>query len=247
MGRGPRQPASEGWYSDPSNGDQLRWFNGLRWTEHVAPAQASKPVQRIHIGEPVREVDHGRHRSRTARASRGLLIATVALFVGVGAAVVASASQEEPIATSTFASGLDQEAVGVVPTTSTEAPASPPTTAATTTTSAAPPTTAASTTAAPTTTAPTTTVAPTTTAPTTTAAPTTTSPPTSPAPTTQVTAPPTTARSCDPNYTGCVPIASDVDCAGGSGNGPAYVRGPVEVIGSDIYGLDRDKDGIACE
>ncbi len=34
--------------------------------------------------------------------------------------------------------------------------------------------------------------------------------------------------SCDPNYSGCVPIASDVDCAGGSGNGPAYVRGPVK-------------------
>jgi PBP1b-binding outer membrane lipoprotein LpoB len=52
---------------------------------------------------------------------------------------------------------------------------------------------------------------------------------------------------CDPNYSGCVPIASDVDCAGGSGNGPAYVRGPVRVIGRDIYGLDRDKDGIGCE
>jgi len=24
-------------------------------------------------------------------------------------------------------------------------------------------------------------------------------------------------------YSGCVPIASDVDCAGGSGNGPAYL------------------------
>lgn len=33
---------------------------------------------------------------------------------------------------------------------------------------------------------------------------------------------------CDPNYSGaCVPIASDVDCEGGSGNGPAYVKGPV--------------------
>ncbi|MFV2018515.1 G5 domain-containing protein [Micromonospora sp. LOL_023] len=53
---------------------------------------------------------------------------------------------------------------------------------------------------------------------------------------------------CDPNYTGaCVPIASDVDCAGGSGNGPAYVRGPVYVVGSDIYDLDRDGDGVACE
>ncbi len=55
------------------------------------------------------------------------------------------------------------------------------------------------------------------------------------------------APKCDPNYSGCVPIASDVDCAGGSGNGPAYVAGPINVIGSDIYDLDRDGDGIACE
>ncbi|WP_373354461.1 hypothetical protein [Pseudoroseicyclus sp. CXY001] len=53
---------------------------------------------------------------------------------------------------------------------------------------------------------------------------------------------------CDPNYRGaCVPIASDVDCAGGSGNGPAYVRGPVTVVGRDIYDLDRDGDGIGCD
>jgi hypothetical protein len=53
---------------------------------------------------------------------------------------------------------------------------------------------------------------------------------------------------CDPNYSGaCVPIASDVDCAGGSGNGPAYVDGPVRVIGDDIYDLDRDGDGVACD
>jgi hypothetical protein len=56
------------------------------------------------------------------------------------------------------------------------------------------------------------------------------------------------AQECDPNYGGaCVPIASDVDCAGGSGNGPAYVVGPVYVIGRDVYGLDRDGDGRACE
>ncbi|MBG6138912.1 G5 domain-containing protein [Longispora fulva] len=56
------------------------------------------------------------------------------------------------------------------------------------------------------------------------------------------------AQRCDPNYSGaCVPIASDVDCAGGKGNGPAYVRGPVYVIGTDIYGLDGDHDGIGCE
>lgn len=53
---------------------------------------------------------------------------------------------------------------------------------------------------------------------------------------------------CDPNYSGaCVPIASDVDCLGGSGNGPAFVKGPVRVIGRDIYGLDRDGNGIGCE
>jgi resuscitation-promoting factor RpfB len=56
------------------------------------------------------------------------------------------------------------------------------------------------------------------------------------------------ARQCDPNYSGaCVPIAGDVDCAGGSGNGPAYVQGPVRVVGDDVYGLDRDGDGTACD
>jgi resuscitation-promoting factor RpfB len=59
--------------------------------------------------------------------------------------------------------------------------------------------------------------------------------------------PPTKPNKCDPNYSGCVPIASDVDCAGGSGNGPAYVQGPVQVIGTDIYHLDSDNDGTACE
>ncbi|TWD53984.1 hypothetical protein FB478_103404 [Arthrobacter sp. AG367] len=58
---------------------------------------------------------------------------------------------------------------------------------------------------------------------------------------------PGTNPGCDPNYSGCVPIASDVDCAGGSGNGPAYVSGPLQVIGRDIYGLDADHDGVACE
>nr|WP_269329272.1 PASTA domain-containing protein [Kineosporia babensis] len=54
--------------------------------------------------------------------------------------------------------------------------------------------------------------------------------------------------SCDPNYTGaCVPIASDVDCAGGSGDGPAYLSEPAEIVGSDIYDLDADGDGWGCE
>jgi len=53
---------------------------------------------------------------------------------------------------------------------------------------------------------------------------------------------------CDPNYDmACVPIAYDVDCAGGQGDGPAYVAGPVRVIGRDIYKLDRDGNGYGCE
>jgi hypothetical protein len=77
------------------------------------------------------------------------------------------------------------------------------------------------------------------------AATTTSTPPAAP---NQTPAPSAPAPSCDPNYSGaCVPIASDVDCAGGSGNGPAYVHGPVRVVGTDIYGLDRDGNGVGCE
>jgi hypothetical protein len=53
---------------------------------------------------------------------------------------------------------------------------------------------------------------------------------------------------CDTNYAdACVPIAFDVDCAGGSGDGPGYVDGPVRIVGSDIYRLDNDDDGVACD
>ena len=63
-----------------------------------------------------------------------------------------------------------------------------------------------------------------------------------------VPAPAPAPSGCDANYSGaCVPVASDVDCAGGSGNGPAYVQGPVRIVGSDVYDLDRDGDCIACD
>lgn len=54
---------------------------------------------------------------------------------------------------------------------------------------------------------------------------------------------------CDPNYAGaCVPIDPvDVDCAGGSGDGPSYVAGPVQVVGVDVYDLDDNNNGIGCE
>jgi len=107
-----------------------------------------------------------------------------------------------------------------------------------------------------TTTVPATTTVPTSTTTITTTTTTTPPPPTTttqaaPPPVTEEPAPPPVQPApqsqCDPNYSGCVPIASDVDCQGGSGNGPAYVKGPIRVIGSDIYDLDRDGNGIACE
>lgn len=52
---------------------------------------------------------------------------------------------------------------------------------------------------------------------------------------------------CDPAYWPCVPRAADVDCEGGPGDGPALVRGPVEVVTSDPYELDEDGDGTGCE
>lgn len=44
---------------------------------------------------------------------------------------------------------------------------------------------------------------------------------------------------CNTNYSGCVPQQSDVDCAD--------LNEPVNVVGVDVYALDRDGDGRACE
>lgn len=64
--------------------------------------------------------------------------------------------------------------------------------------------------------------------------------------------PPTTsapARNCDPAYPDvCLRDGiGDYDCAGGSGNGPNYVSGPIRVLPPDPFDLDRDADGIGCE
>ena len=62
--------------------------------------------------------------------------------------------------------------------------------------------------------------------------------------------PPTTpARNCDPSYPDvCLdPAVEDYDCAGGSGNGPEYVEGPIRVLPPDPFHLDRDGDGLGCE
>lgn len=71
-----------------------------------------------------------------------------------------------------------------------------------------------------------------------------------PPPSTAPPPPPTVpARNCDPSYPDvCLdPNAVDYDCAGGSGNGPKYVTGPIRVRPPDPFGLDSDGDGWGCE
>jgi beta-lactam-binding protein with PASTA domain len=54
---------------------------------------------------------------------------------------------------------------------------------------------------------------------------------------------------CDPAYPEvCLHDGiGDYDCAGGSGNGPNYVDGPLKVLPPDPFGLDRDGNGTGCE
>jgi hypothetical protein len=61
--------------------------------------------------------------------------------------------------------------------------------------------------------------------------------------------PTTTPAQCDPSYPDvCLdPAAEDYDCAGGSGNGPEYVEGPIRVRPPDPFDLDGEGDGWGCE
>lgn len=155
---------------------------------------------------------------------RAIVIACAVLLLGGAGCTGEPEDTAEPVDRPAPTEAVVEEQAERPETTTTTRPR-PTTTTSTTTTTTAPPTTT------------TTTMPPTTT--------TTTAPPTT---TTTTAAPEPAPGGCDPNYTGCVPIASDVDCAGGSGNGPAYVDGPVSIVGSDIYDLDgNDNDGIACE
>jgi hypothetical protein len=54
--------------------------------------------------------------------------------------------------------------------------------------------------------------------------------------------------SCDPNYEACVPAnVEDVDC-NRDANGPYYTDDHnFRVTGTDVYELDADHDGIACD
>lgn len=53
-------------------------------------------------------------------------------------------------------------------------------------------------------------------------------------------------QDCTPGYSLCLSPMSDYDCKGGQGDGPGYT-GPVQVLGVDVYKLDRDRDGFACK
>ena len=48
-----------------------------------------------------------------------------------------------------------------------------------------------------------------------------------------------TAEECSPNYEPCLPIVDNLNCSD--------IGFQVTVIGFDVYGLDRDRNGIGCE
>jgi PASTA domain len=71
-----------------------------------------------------------------------------------------------------------------------------------------------------------------------------------PPPSTAPPPPPTDPEpNCDPSYPDvCLdPAVEDYDCAGGTGNGPGYVEGPIRVRPPDPFDLDREGDGWGCE
>jgi hypothetical protein len=59
----------------------------------------------------------------------------------------------------------------------------------------------------------------------------------------------TPAQDCDPSYPDvCIPVgAGDYDCAGGQGDGPNFIEGPLQVLPPDPHDLDPDGDGVGCE
>jgi hypothetical protein len=57
---------------------------------------------------------------------------------------------------------------------------------------------------------------------------------------------------CHPSYQPradgtCIPIAANVRCARDGVDGPVLVSGRYRIVGPDVYSLDPDGDGIACD
>jgi hypothetical protein len=229
------------WHADPTGRWELRYWDGRRWTERVQRRgyPGVDPIADPHAayptGAPVPGLRSPSERERRPRRRIATRVDALPVWARVTVAAVIVMILAWPFVSG---DGEPQRTVSAdgprttEPTTTTAPPttAPPSTTTSTTTTTAPPPTTAAPPPPPPTTSRPPTTAAPTTTAPP--PPPTTAQPPPDPA--------------CDPNYSGCVPVASDVDCAGRGHDGPAFVDGPVWVIGDDIYHLDRNGDGVGC-
>jgi hypothetical protein len=259
-----QEGAPAGWYADPLGRAPLRWWDGRGWSDRLADQSGrtwadpswihAAPPPPPGIGAPTPSAGRGGRWHATP-----LVVASLVLCFPIGLLLVwthpawsrrsrwAISALVAVVAVAAMAGGGEEpeQVATVAPSTSTvEAtlPVRP--------TEAAPETTATTTTASTTTTTEppttTTTTAPPTTAPPTTAPPTTVAPPAPTAPPTTVAPQPLAGGGCHPSYVPCVPFASDVDCSSGSGNGPAYT-GRVEVIGPDVYDLDRDGDGIGCE
>lgn len=230
----PSSPYPPGWYDDRARPGWQRWWDGQQWTTHMRhplpPGQPSQPPPPNPAFQPGRPSAVPGGSGPRWRRPQLLVPAAVGFLALVGIAAAVTPPPDTQVVAGSSSSSTTT-----------------PTTAVTEPTTTEPPTTAAPTTEPPTTEAPTTTAAPTTTRPPTTKPPTTKRPITA-APATTAAIKPLVGSGCDPNYTGaCVPVASDVDCAGGTGNGPAYVQGPVQVVGSDPYRLDADNDGLGCE
>lgn len=167
---------------------------------------------------------------RVTRARRTMLCA-IALAAVIGSTC---GSEEQRVSSAKSASAVEDRLPRAATTSTTRrSEFADTTTTAPTTTVTLPPT------ALPPTTAPPATAPPSTAAPTTVAARRTPPP----------TAAPASSSGCHASYEGeCIPAdVSDADCAGGSGNGPYYVKATVKVVGPDEFGLDADNDGWGCE
>ena len=76
-------PAPPGWYPDPSAPGAVRWFDGVRWTQHSAPAAPAwaVPAQPSGLGENPSDPVHWL--VPTGRSWQSIAAGYVALFATV--------------------------------------------------------------------------------------------------------------------------------------------------------------------
>lgn len=84
-----RTPPSPGWYPDPQMADTVRYWDGSRWTEHVAPAGQSAGLQTPPSPSPATAATEGEKKPDNLAKGCGLgclvIIAIVAVTFLVGA------------------------------------------------------------------------------------------------------------------------------------------------------------------